>query len=105
MHKLLIALTLILAATNSSAADKPVRAEKSIVCYPIKQFLKDIRTKYGEEAMIIGEEGTMEEVGMAVYINKENGSYTVIEFDKEAACVISVGKNVRYRFPKLGLAS
>ena len=105
MFKLIIAAALALAATTSGATDKPVRADKSIVCYPIKPFLKDIKNKYGEEAMIIGEEGTMEQVGMAVYINKESGSYTVIEFDKEAACVLSVGKNVRYRFPKIGLTS
>lgn len=105
MLKLIIAAALALAAISSSANDKPVRADKTVVCYPIKQFLKDIKTKYGEEAMIIGEEGTMAEVGMAVYINKENGSYTVFEFDKEAACVLSIGKNVRYRFPKNGLTS
>lgn len=105
MFKYLIAPVLISISVAAGAADKPVRVEKSIVCYPIKQFLSDIKHKFGEEAMIIGEEGTMDSVGMAVYINKENGSYTVFEFDKEAACVLSVGKNVRYRFPKVGLTS
>lgn len=78
-----------------------VRVDKPIICYPIKQFLSDIKNKYGEEAMVMGVEGTMESVGMALYINKETGTYTVVEFDAEAACVLSVGKNVRYRFPKV----
>lgn len=61
--------------------------------------MKDLKEKYGEEPMVMGVEGTMEDVGMGVYINRETGSYTVVEFDREAACVLSFGKNVRYRFP------
>jgi hypothetical protein len=86
------------------AAPKPpkaVKAEKAVVCFPIKTLLKDLYNKYGEEPMVVGVDGNMEEVGMALYVNRETGSYTVIEFDSEAGCILSVGRNVRYRFPKV----
>lgn len=82
-----------------SWAQKPVETTKKVVCFPLKVLMKDLKEKYGEEPMVMGVEGTMEDVGMGVYINKETGSYTVVEFDREAACVLSIGKNVRYRFP------
>jgi hypothetical protein len=103
MFKYLIALTLAVLCITASA-QKPIESSKKVVCYPLNVMLKDLKDKYGEEPMVMGIEGTMADVGMGLYINKDTGSYTVIEFDKEAACVISVGKNVRYRFPKQGLA-
>lgn len=98
MFKLLI-IALIASVTTFCLASGPVKVDKAIICYPIKQFHKEIK-KYGEEPMVMGVEGTMEDVGMALYINKETGSYTVVEFDTEAACILSIGTNVRYRFPK-----
>jgi hypothetical protein len=103
MFKYLIALTLAVLCITASA-QKPVESSKKVLCFPLNVMLKDLKDKYGEEPMVMGIEGTMADVGMGLYINKDTGSYTVIEFDKEAACVISVGKNVRYRFPKQGLA-
>lgn len=88
----------------SASAQKPVESTKKVVCFPLNVLLKDLRDKYGEEPMVMGITANMDDVGMGLYINRDTGSYTVVEFDKEAACVISVGKNVRYRFPKQGLA-
>ena len=101
MFKYLIALGLAVSLT-ASHAQKPVETNKKIVCFPVNVLLKDLKEKYGEEPMVIGVTSNMNEVAMGLYINKETGSYTVIELDAEAACVISVGKDVRYRFPKLG---
>lgn len=105
MFKLFVALALSLVVTASFAVkDKGTKTEKPIMCFPVKNFLKDLKDKYGEEPMVMGVTGNMPEVGMGLYINKDTGTYTVFEFDDEAACVVSVGKNVRYRFPKLGLS-
>lgn len=88
----------------AASAQKPVESTKKVVCFPLNVLLKDLKDKYGEEPMVMGITANMDDVGMGLYINRDTGSYTVVEFDKEAACVISVGKNVRYRFPKQGLA-
>lgn len=101
MFKYLIALSLALVCAVTHA-QKPVETNKKIVCFPVKVLMKDLKDKYGEEPMVMGTTSNMSEVAMALYLNKETGSYTIIEFDTEAACVISVGKDVRYRFPKTG---
>ena len=103
MFKYLILLVALTVSFAHAAKDAGVKTEKSVVCYPIKPFLKELRDKYGEEPMLFGEEISMNDVGTAVYVNKDNGTYTVFEFDREAACVLSVGTNVRYRFPKTSL--
>jgi hypothetical protein len=104
MHRLAVGLIAVLIACSSFAQvpKKGVKVEKAVVCFPLKVLLDDLKIKYKEEPMIIGMTGTLEDVAMAVYINKETGSYTVIEFDEEAGCILSVGDRVRYRFPKLG---
>jgi len=101
MSKYLIALSLALTCA-ASYAQKPVETNKKIVCFPVNVLLKDLKDKHGEEPMVLGVTSNMKDVAIGVYINKETGSYTVIEFDSQAACVISVGTDVRYRFPKTG---
>jgi hypothetical protein len=104
MLKLFIAAILALSAVCASATDKPVKVDKEILCFPVKGLLKDLKDKYGEELMVIGKHSVMEDVVTAVYINRETGTYTIIEMDYEAACVISIGTDVHYRSPKLGLS-
>ena len=103
MLKLFIAATLALFVSGTSAKDKPIMVDKQVICFPIKNLLKDLKDKYGEEPMIFGQHSAMDDVVTAVYINKDTGTYTVIEMDDEAGCIVSLGTNVRYRFPKLGL--
>jgi len=99
-HYIILASLFTSVAYSAEKAVTPVETEKKIVCFPAKTLLKDLKDKYGEEPMILGITTNMDDVAMGVYINKETGSYTVIEFDTEAACVVSIGKNIRYRFPK-----
>ena len=94
--KLLILLCLVQAAYAAPG----IQTEKPILCFPVKAFLKEIKEKYDEEPMIIGKTSNVKGVITALYINQEVGSFTVVEMDNEAACVISVGTDVRYRFPK-----
>lgn len=102
MFKYLIAVILAMLCV-AATAQKPVESTKKVVCFPLNVLLKDLKDKYGEEPMVLGITSNMDDVGMGLYINRDTGSYTVVEFDREAACVVSVGKNVRYRFPKRGL--
>lgn len=101
MSKLLVSILLVLSTAVHANA---VVAEKPIMCFDTKTFLKQIKEKYGEEPMIIGKTSGVSGVVTSVYINKETGSFTIAEIDKEAACVISVGTEVRYRYPKPNLS-
>lgn len=101
MSKIIVALLLTISCT--AYAGKMVEADKPIMCFDTPTFLKQIKSKYGEEPMIIGKTTGVKDVATAVYINRDTGSFTVVEIDNEAACVISVGTEVRYRFPKSNL--
>jgi hypothetical protein len=101
MFKYFIAAAVALAASTSYA--EAVKTDKPVVCFPIKTLLKDLKNKYGEEPMVVGKTAKMEGVATAVYVNPETGTFTVVEMDDEAGCVVSLGTQIRYRFPnKLG---
>lgn len=85
-----------------SANAQGVKVDRGILCFPIKPLIKDLKEKYREEPMIIGKTTGVDGVVTAVYVNLETGSYTIIEMDDEAGCVISVGTKVHYRLPKFG---
>lgn len=99
MTKFLVAIALFVSMTAHAQA---VKTEKPVMCFPIKTLLKDLKNKYKEEPMIVGKTSGVDKVVTAFYINLETGSYTVIEMDDEAGCVISVGTEVHYRLPKSG---
>jgi hypothetical protein len=99
MSKILIALIMLVSMSTHAQG---VRADKQVLCFPIKTLLKDLRTKYKEEPMIVGKTSGVDKVVTAFYINLETGSYTVVEMDDEAGCVISIGTEVHYRLPKSG---
>jgi hypothetical protein len=109
MYKILINLAFILgfsavsltvlAKPSDAMAGKPIITSKKIACFPITQLLSALRDRYGEEPMLFGITEKNDEVGVGVYINKDIGTYTIIEFTKDAACIISVGKDIQYRYP------
>lgn len=95
-------LATVLLCLSLSAHSQGVKVDRSVLCFPIKPLLKDLREKYREEPMIIGKTSGVDKVVTAFYVNLETGSYTVIEMDDEAGCVISIGTQVHYRMPKTG---
>lgn len=98
MKKLLLLLSMI---PSLCFADVGVKIDTTIICFPIDVFLKTMK-KYGEEPMLVGKNSTAQRVATVVYVNQETGAYTIAEMDKEAACVISLGTDIRYRYPKTG---
>lgn len=96
MSRLFVAF-LVLLCVNASA-NEGVEAKTSVVCYPNSILLKHLK-KFGEEPMVIGKRDGMEDTVTVVYVNKDTGTYTIVEMDTEAGCVISLGEKIKYRFP------
>lgn len=101
MYKILVTMVMFLVITASAA---PIVSDKKVACFPIKQLVTILLDRYGEEPMLFGISERNDDIGVAVYINKETGTYTIIEFNKDAACILSVGKNIQYRYPQNTLA-
>ncbi len=93
-------LVLCSSAFADESADEGVEAPTTVVCFPTKVLLSKLKN-FGEEPLFIGKSLTMPKTATMVYVNKNTGSYTIIEIDKEAGCVISLGTKGHYRFPRL----
>jgi len=98
MNKLLLLLSFGL--TTAYAAG--VQSVKPVVCFESVQFHKVITTVYKQEPMVVGKTSDIKQTKTIVYLNKGTGEFTVVEMDDEAACILSRGTEVHYRFPKLG---
>jgi len=92
-------LLLVSSATIIAADEKPVKIKRELTCYPLDALIASLKNKYGEEPMVMGLVDRVKGIGTGLYINKETGTYTVIEFAKGAACILSTGENVSYRLP------
>jgi hypothetical protein len=107
MKKLLVAFllgaSLLALAQKAPKVETPVTTSKKIVCVSFKKAISDLKEKYGEEPIVMGTVTNMEDVKMAVFVNPETGSFTVLEFDDAAACVVSVGKDARFRTLKANM--
>ena len=101
MIKILAGFLLAIVAIAANA--EPVKANKPVYCFPIKTLISNLKNSYGEEPMVMGKHSVMKDVGVSLYVNTQTGTFTMLEFDNEAGCVISSGTDLRYRFPKAGL--
>ena len=100
MSRLLLAFLLL--SCSTAFAQNGVKVDIVAVCYT-KKTLEEKLKKFGEEPMMIGKRYLSgEETGVAtvVYINRSTGTYTIVETDNTASCVISMGTDIMYRYPK-----
>lgn len=96
----IVALLVSSSSAIIAADEKPVKIKREITCFPIDTLLSGLKDQYGEEPMVMGLVNKEKGVGMGLYLNKETGTYTVIEFTKGAGCILSTGDSISYRFPK-----
>lgn len=70
--------SLLLCLPLVATAGDAVKVDTTIVCYPIDVLLKTLK-KVGEEPMVMGVNGVAPKVATVVYVNRETGSYTIVE--------------------------
>lgn len=90
----------MLCSVAMAAQPETASVDVKIPCFKSEVLLKNIRDSYGEEPMIIGDSAQEDGVTTVVFVSQRKGTYTVVEMNGEIACVLSVGTNVKYRFPK-----
>ena len=69
-------------------------------------LLTTLKEKYNEQPIFVGKHGLYDDVITAVYGNITAGTYTMVEMDKNIACIVSIGTDLQFRFPaknELGL--
>jgi hypothetical protein len=90
------ALAFLFCLISSIANAQTVTLQKPVICMPTQQLVDELKQKYNETAILIGEHDMIENVVTAVYANLEASTYTVIEVNKTIGCVLSVGKHLKF---------
>ena len=101
MRHIILACLLFSTATFAETKKDYVVVNPDIYCFNAKSLLKELKNKYGEEPIFIGQSEQEEGTVTMMYVNQKTGSYTVLSTNKDVACVFDTGNNVKYRMPKV----
>jgi len=96
MKKFLVSVLLL---PVLAVAQEPVIVEKPIVCAKASTLLNGLKDNYDELPMWIGQD---EQSKYSLFVSK-TGSWTLVQFSNEIACILGAGTNSREIFhgPKI----
>jgi hypothetical protein len=89
MKKLLIPILLM--SIQLAYADA-IEINKKVVCDKTKLIMDTLITEYKEIPLWSGSD---EKSNFGLLINKETGTWTIIQFNKDTTCILGVGENSR----------
>jgi hypothetical protein len=96
LNKLLIVLALLIPAAH---AQEPVKVEKTIVCAGTEQILNNLTKNY-KEVPLWG--GHLPKSNVAVFVNAETKTWTLVQWNESAACIIDTGTGYVLNWPGKG---
>lgn len=83
-------------STIANAQEIPgtTTVNKKVVCTDTKSLFENIKdSKYKETPVWVGR---LEDSTMTIFANQETGTWTVIQFNSDVACVIDAGEDSRF---------
>mgnify|MGYP003336822734 CR=1 FL=1 len=97
---LLLLLLPLLALSKDKSSDGHIVVHTDVHCFKYQVAMSDLKDKYGEEPIFIGKSDLETGTVVMMFVNQQQGTYTVITTDKNIACILDVGNQVIYRMPK-----
>jgi hypothetical protein len=94
MKKILFLLVLIPTSAQSSG---PVAIEKTVICDKTQNVLDVIINGRYQETPMWG--GVDDNSRYSLLVNRETGTWTLIQFTKETACILGTGQGSRSMAP------
>lgn len=81
-------------------AQEPVTVDKPVVCNWTRIILENLTKNFREEPIWVGQ--SVNETRYSVFTDKK-GNWTIVQFDKEIACIIGAGEKGQLIFngPKI----
>lgn len=67
-----------------------VEVEKSVICGPLKDFITGLSKDFKEYPVFLGADGK-DDSKYSLFVNKDTGSWTIIQFNKTIACLLGTG--------------
>lgn len=91
-------LLAILCVPFVAAAIEPVAGEKEVICSTPTAVFAAVQTLYEEYPIWHGD--SQKESSVVITANPDTGSWSIIQYDKDMACVLEIGEGFRFRDPK-----
>ena len=98
MKKILVLLAAFFALNSTAFAQtSPQQKQKDnvynkpIVCYPTLDALTVIQEKFNEELAFILAHEYSDETLIAMFVNTEKSTYTLLELNDQTACILATG--------------
>jgi hypothetical protein len=101
MKKLLSLLLVVPLLTSAQSSSGPITIEKTVVCDKTQNVLDVIINGRYQENPVWG--GVDDDSRYGLLVNRETGTWTIIQFNKETACVLGTGKSSRSMYPGKGV--
>lgn len=93
MKKLLV----ILALSSSALANPDIKftdVKKPVKCADTKQLFTGLKTVFNETMTWNSSNAILDDrTSVALFKNKQNGSWTLVEYDEDIACVLASGED------------
>jgi len=93
MKKLLV----ILALSSSALANPDIKfidVKKPVKCANTKQLFTGLKTEFNETMTWNSSNAILDDrTSVALFKNKQNGSWTLVEYDDTVACVLASGED------------
>ncbi len=85
-----VVVAFLLGLTSSIANAQAFQATKPIICDETQKVIKSLTENYKEKPIWLA---TGEGTKFSLLVNKETGSWTLLQFTAEVACILGVGKD------------
>jgi hypothetical protein len=92
MYKMSVVFLFCFLSTIANAQQSPgtTTVNKKVVCTDAKTLFESVRdSKYKEEPIWVGR---LDDSTMTILANKETGTWTLVQFNGNVACVIDAGE-------------
>jgi len=90
-----VAILFGLCAANSANSEYKSYTKK-ISCAPLTEVLDDLNSSNVKELPVWIGVGTDPEIRFSVLVNKKADTWTIIQYNNGAACVIAIGENTQF---------
>jgi len=90
MYRVLVALIFCLTSTIINAQDI-IKLKKPVECLNLKIILDVILNSFEEKLKWVGKDEPSQ-TNIALFVNNNNGTWTIIQYDKEIACILGIGQ-------------
>jgi hypothetical protein len=79
---------------NAQEIPGTTTVNKKVVCTDTKSLFENIKdSKYKEQPVWVGR---LEDSTMTIFANNETGTWTLIQFNSDVACVVDAGEDSRF---------